>query len=341
MNTMEIIESGRRKRLFRHRIVTTALFVLTVTLCIAVLLLGNTIYPADIVWRALWGEEIKGASFAVTTLRLPRMLAGLFAGFAFGMAGSVFQTMLRNPLASPNVIGVTAGSSVAAVFCILVLSAGKATTSLAAVIAGLLTTALIYFLSQGGGFSGGKLILIGIGVQAMLNALISFMLLKGASHDVPTAMRWLSGSLNAVQMKDLPALLSSVLLISPIIILLGRQLNILELGEQSAITLGVQVNKVRLVLVLGAVLLLAFATAATGPIAFVAFLAGPISKRLVGIGFSYELPAGLTGAVLVLASDLIAQFAFPVKYPVGVITGIIGAPYLIFLLVRMNKVGDA
>lgn len=337
--TIDVIIAGRRKRHRRWVLVTLLLAGVTAVLCGLMLYFGNTVYPPETIWRVFQGEQIQGATFAVMTLRLPRLLAGLLAGFCFGMAGCVFQTLLRNPLASPNIIGVTSGSSAAAVYCILILKIGGIGASAAAVAAGLLITLLIYLLSQGGGFSGGKLILIGIGTQAVLNALINFMLLKAASHDVPSAMRWLSGSLNTIQMKDLPMLAGAMIICCPAVLVLGRILNILELGEQSAITLGVAVNRTRIMLVFSAVLLLAFATATTGPIAFVAFLSGPIAKKLVGIGFPYELPAGLCGAVLVLAADLIGQFAFTLKYPVGVITGIIGAPYLIFLLIRTNQSG--
>lgn len=341
IKTIELIESGRKARRLRSRSVTIILGLLSLLLCAAMLYLGNTIYPIDVIIRVLKGEEIQGATFAISTLRLPRMLAGLMSGFAFGMAGSVFQTMLRNPLASPNIIGITSGSSVAAVFCILVIRVNSTTTFFAAVVAGLVVTAIIYALSQGGGFSGGKLILIGIGIQAMLNAVISYLLLKAASNDVPSAMRWLSGSLNTIPIKDLPPLAISLFIFCPIVFLLGRQLKMLELGESSALTLGVSTNKIRVLLILSSVCLLAFATATTGPIAFVAFLAGPIAKRLVGIGSSYELPSGLVGAVLVLSADLIGQFAFSTKFPVGVITGIIGAPYLIFLLIQTNKAGGS
>ncbi|MDR0446180.1 MAG: iron chelate uptake ABC transporter family permease subunit [Oscillospiraceae bacterium] len=339
--TIKLIESGRRARHRRWLAVTLSLSVFVAVLGVAMLLLGNTIYPPGVVWRALRGESIPGASFAVVTLRLPRMLSGLLAGFAFGMSGGIFQTMLRNPLASPNIIGITSGSSAAAVFCILVLKISGATASFAAVAAGLAATALIYAFSRVGGFSGGKLILIGIGVQAMLNALISFMLLKAANYDVPAAMRWLTGSLNTIQMKDLPPLAISMLLCCPPALLYSRQLGILELGEASATTLGVPTDRTRVTLIIGSVFLLAFATATTGPIAFVAFLSGPIAKRLAGAGLPTELPAGLVGAALVLCSDLLGQFAFGVKYPVGVITGILGAPYLIYLLIRKNKAGGS
>lgn len=335
------VKAGFSQRRFRFITVTALLALLTLILCGGVLYLGNTNYSLGVIIRVLLGEQINGASFAIGTLRLPRMLSGLLAGMAFGMAGNTFQTMLRNPLASPDIIGITSGSSVAAVFCILVLNLSGNSVSLAAVVTGLAVALLIYFLSRGGCFSGGRLILIGIGIQAMLNAVISVLLLRANQYDVPAALRWLSGSLNGIQMKDIPGLFCVSLLFGFILIILGRQLRILELGEHSAITLGVKTDRVRLLLVLSAVFLTAFATAVTGPIAFVAFLAGPIAGRLAGVGTSNVLPAGLTGAALVLVSDIIGQTAFGTRFPVGIITGIMGAPYLLLLLIRLNRNGGA
>jgi iron complex transport system permease protein len=154
-------------------------------------------------------------------------------------------------------------------------------------------------------------------------------------------MRWLSGSLNAVKLSDIVPLGLTMILGVPLILLLGRSLSIMELGEQSALTLGVKTNLTRIIIVIAAVSLLAFATVATGPIAFVSFLAGPIAKRLSGSSIPHTLPAGLVGAILVLAGDLIGQNAFAIRLPVGVITGIIGAPYLIYLLIRTYKTGEA
>lgn len=338
--SVEFIRAGRRQRHRRWILVTGSLAALSFILCCAMLLLGNTIYPVIDVIRVLSGEQIQGASFAVNTIRLPRMLAGLFAGLAFGIAGNTFQTMLRNPLANPNVIGITSGSSAAAVFCIVILHTSGAVVSIVSVIAGLATVILIYVLSRGKSFSIGRLILIGIGIQAMLDALISYLLLIGAEQDLPAAFRWLSGSLNGSQMQELPPLILSVFILAPIIIVLGKHLSILELGEQSATSLGVNTDKTRILLIFSSVCMISIATAATGPIAFVAFLSGPIAKRLVGVGFSNVIPAGLVGANLVLAADLIGQFAFVARYPVGIITGILGAPYLIFLLIRMNRRGE-
>jgi iron complex transport system permease protein len=199
---------------------------------------------------------------------------------------------------------------------------------------------LIYFLSRGKVFSIGRLILVGIGIQAMLDAVISYLLLISSQQDVPTALRWLSGSLNGSQMRELPPLVITVLVCTPVVIVLGRHLGILELGEQAASSLGVSADKTRIALIVSSVIMIAIATAVTGPIAFVSFLAGPIAKRLVGAGFSNVLPAGLVGVNLVLAADLIGQFAFEYRFPVGIITGLLGAPYLIFLLIRMNRKGE-
>jgi iron complex transport system permease protein len=338
--TLISIMKGRQRRKRRFVIITSVLTVISIILCCTMLMLGNTIYPVEDVIRVLLGQHVQGASFAVGTIRLPRMLAGTFAGFAFGIGGYIFQTMLRNPLANPNVIGITAGSSAAAVFCIIVLQASNIVVSIASIIGGLATVLIIYALSRGSSFSIGKLILIGIGIQAMLNAFISYLMLIGNTHDIPSAMRWLSGSLNGAKMESLYPLMIIVIVFTPVLLFFGKHLEMLELGEQTSTSLGVDTNKTRIILMLCSVLIIALATATTGPIAFVAFLAGPIAKKLVGVGFSNILPAGLIGVILVLAADLIGQFAFTARYPVGVITGIIGAPYLIYLLIRINRKGD-
>ena len=268
------------------------------------------------------------------------MITGLFAGFAFGVAGYIFQTMLRNPLANPNILGITSGSSVAAVFCIIVLHSSNAVVSIAAVIGGLLTVIVMYLLSRSGSFSIGRLIIIGIGMQAMLDAVISYFILKSNQQDIAGALRWLSGSLNGSKMSEAFPLIIIVLVFTPIMLTLGKHLSMLELGDQMATSLGVATDKMRVILIVSSVFMVAIATATTGPIAFVSFLAGPIANRLVGVSASNILPAGLVGAILVLFADLIGQFAFEYRFPVGVITGILGAPYLLYLLIRMNQKGE-
>ncbi len=334
------IREGMRQRRRRWVMVTTLLIVLAIVLSCAMLYLGNTIYPVNVVIRTLLGEDITGANFAINTIRLPRMITGLFAGFAFGVAGYIFQTMLRNPLANPNILGITSGSSVAAVFCITVLHTSNTVISIAAIIGGLITVIVMYLLSRGRAFSIGRLIIIGIGMQAMLDAVISYLILKSAQQDIAGALRWLSGSLNGSKMSDVLPLILIVVVFTPIMLILGKHLNMLELGEQMATSLGVATDKMRVTLIVSSVVIIAMATATTGPIAFVSFLAGPIANRLVGVSASNILPAGLVGANLVLFADLIGQFAFEYRFPVGVITGILGAPYLIYLLIRMNRKGE-
>ncbi|EZH65730.1 iron ABC transporter [Bacillaceae bacterium JMAK1] len=339
-NSLITIKRGRQKRQRRWLLVNLLLILTAMILCVAMLLLGNTFHHPVDVFRALTGETVEGVSFAVNNIRLPRMLAGLLAGIAFGIAGNTFQTMLRNPLANPEILGITAGSSVAALFCILILQTSQTVTSFSAVIAGLLTVIVIYFLSRSGSFSIGRLILVGIGIQAMLSAVISYLLMVGGHQDLPSALRWLSGSLNGVQLNSLTPLVLVVVIFLPIILFLGRHLQLLELGEQAAISLGLRTDLTRILLIVSSVCMIAFATSVTGPIAFVAFLAGPIAKRIAGVGYSNVLPAGLVGANLVLAADLIGQFAFDVRFPVGIITGILGAPFLLYLLIRMNRRGS-
>lgn len=339
-NNSIIIKHAYYKRRARAIIANVSLIAIVLCICIMMLLYGNTNYSLDVVIRVLRGENIQGATFAIATLRLPRMLSGLLVGIAFGIAGNTFQTMLRNPLASPDIIGVTSGSSVAAVFCILVLGLSGPAVSIISVISGLLVSMLIYLLSKDISFSGSRLILIGIGIQAMLQAAISFLLLKASQYDVPGAMRWLSGSLNGMTMKGIPTLFIVVMVFGIISLLFTKYLQVLELGDEFATTLGIRLNLVRIILILSTVFLIAFATSTTGPIAFVAFLAGPIASKIVGRGSSNVLASGLVGALLVLSSDMIGQYVFSTRFPVGVITGILGAPYMLFLLICINRRGE-
>lgn len=340
MSVQEVI-AGRRARARHRASVTTVLAVLAALIFGITLMIGNTFYSPAEVWQVIVGQTVPGASFTVGELRLPRAVMGALAGFAFGIAGVTFQTMLRNPLASPDIIGVSAGASAAAVIGIIVLSVGDTFVSLLALAGALLTAVAIYLLANKGGFAGARLILIGIGVAAMLDSIITYVLSRAAAWDLQTAMQWLTGSLNGATWDAvLPLVIASAVLV-PLLLSQGRGLGALRLGDDSAAGLGISVRRTRALLILGAVALLAFATAASGPIAFVAFMAGPIAARLVGPGSALLLPAGLVGALLVLSADLVAQFAFDSRYPVGVVTGVLGAPYLVYLLIRTNRSGGS
>lgn len=338
---LEKVTAGRRRRTRRSRIAIAGLLTLLVVLLAAMVMLGNTIYPLRDVLAVIAGQDVPGASFAVGTLRIPRALTGALAGIAFGIAGTTFQTMLRNPLASPDVIGITSGASAAAMLALVGLHWSASTTMLLALAAGVTTAAVIYLMARSGESTGGRLILIGIGIGAMLDAVVSYLVQRAAEWDVAVAMRWLTGSLNGARIEAIGPLATAVAVLLPLVLFLSRDLTALELGDASATALGVRVDRSRVLLILAAVALACFATATTGPIAFVAFLAGPIASRFVGPGTSLVIPAALTGACLVLAADLLGQFAFDTKFPVGVITGILGAPYLLFLLVRTSRLGGS
>ncbi|WP_341936178.1 iron ABC transporter permease [Microbacterium sp. LWO14-1.2] len=335
------IVTGRRARHRRHAVATIVLGVLLLVLFTVALMVGNTFYPLDAVVRVILGETVPGASFTVGELRLPRAVLAILAGIAFGMAGVSFQTLLRNPLASPDIIGISNGAGAAAVIGIIVLGLDGPLVSLLALGGALVTAAAIYLLSIRGGFAGTRLILIGIGVSLMLQSVISYVLSRAASWDIQTAMQWLTGSLNSASWERVAPLAIAALVIVPLLLAQGRALGAMQLGDDSASGLGVRVNTTRVLCILGAVALLAFATAATGPIAFVAFMAGPIAARITGPGANLLLPSAFVGAALVLGSDLLGQFAFGERYPVGVITGVLGAPYLIYLLVRTNRSGGS
>lgn len=335
-----MIRDGYLKRRKITNLINIILIALIIAMAVFSLVYGDKIYSLDTVFRVIIGENIQGASFSVGRLRLPRMLIGIMAGASFGIAGNTFQTMLRNPLASPDIIGISSGCSVSAVFCILVLHISGGIVSIISVVFGLLISLIIYMLSRGTGFSGGRLILIGIGVQAITNAMVSYMILKSTQYNVSSALRWLSGSLNGMSMKDVPIILSVLVIFGGISIVLTKYIQILELGDELATTLGININILRVVLIVCSVVLIAFATAITGPIAFVSLLAGPIAIKLTGSSSANAFSAALVGAILVLAGDIIAQFAFTTRFPVGVITGMIGAPYMLILLIYANKRGE-
>ncbi|WP_228528172.1 FecCD family ABC transporter permease [Microbacterium sp. UFMG61] len=333
--------AGRRARHRRHAVATIVLGVLLLALFTVALMIGNTFYSIDEVIRVILGETVPGASFTVGELRLPRAVLAILTGLAFGMAGVTFQTLLRNPLASPDIIGLSNGAGAAAVIGIVVLSLNGPVVSLFALGGALLTAAVIYLLSIKNGFAGTRLILIGIGVAAMLQSVTSYILSRAASWDIQTAMQWLTGSLNNASWERVVPLAIAAAVIVPLMLSQGRALGAMQLGDDSASGLGVRVNLTRVLFIVGAVALLAFATAATGPIAFVAFMAGPVAARITGPGANLLVPSAFVGAVLVLASDLIGQFALGERYPVGVITGVLGAPYLIYLLIRTNRSGGS
>lgn len=329
----------RGRRIGRRRLTLGILLVLVCLLFALTLVLGQSFTPPSTVLRVLFGEDVPGASFLIGTLRLPRAVMAVLAGTAFGLGGVVFQVMLRNPLASPDIIGISSGASAAAVFCIVVLSLSGPIVSVIAVIAGLAVALLVYGLAVRNGAAGTRLILVGIGVAAMLTSIIQYILSSAPAWNLQEALRWLTGSVNGAQLSDALPLLLVVLVCGGFLFSRRHDLEVLRLGDDTAAALGVEVARTRIILIVAAVGMIASATSITGPIAFVSFLAGPIAARIVGGGGSLLLPAALIGAVLTLGADYVGQFLLPSRYPVGVVTGALGAPYLLYLIIRINRSG--
>lgn len=335
------IAANRVRRGRRRRIVIGILAALVAAAFAASLMFGKTFYPPADVLRVILGEDVAGATFTVGRLRLPRAVLAVVAGICFGLGGITFQTMLRNPLASPDIIGISSGASAAAAFAIIVLSLGGSAVSVFAIVAGLAVALLIYGLSYRSGVAGTRLILIGIGIAAMLDSVTSYLLSTAAAWDLQETMRWLTGSLNGTTWTATVPVVVALLVLGPVLLLQTRNLSMIQLGDDAAQALGVRVERTRIIAIVAAVGLIAFATAAAGPIAFVAFLSGPIAARIVGRGTSLFVPAALVGALLVLVADFVGQYAFGTRYPVGVITGALGAPYLVYLIVRSNRSGGS
>ncbi|MBK0331872.1 iron ABC transporter permease [Brachybacterium sp. MASK1Z-5] len=340
-STLERVRTERRRRRVRRTVTVLVLVVLIAAGFYASLAIGHRVYSAGEIWRVVRGQQVPGASFTVGTLRLPRAVLAVLVGCCFGLGGVTFQTMLRNPLASPDIIGISAGASAAAVVAIVLLGLSGPAVSVIAILAGLAVALAIYLLSYRKGVAGTRLILVGIGVAAMLDSVTSYVLSRAAQWDLQEAMRWLTGSLNGAAWGDVRPVLVALLVGGPLLLAASRDLTVSQLGDDSAAALGVRVQRLRLVVVIAAVGLVAFATAATGPIAFVAFLAGPIAARIVGPGASLLVPSALVGALLVVVSDLVGQWAIGTRFPVGVVTGVLGAPYLIYLVVRTQRSGGS
>lgn len=335
------VTSSRIRRALRRRLVLSVLGVLIVAVFAVTLMFGETFYPPADVLDVILGKTVPGASFTVGELRLPRAVLAVLAGFCFGLGGVTFQTMLRNPLASPDVIGISSGASAAAAFAIVVLGLSETGVSIFAIVAGLGVAVIVYTLSFRDGVAGTRLILVGIGIAAMLDSATAYVLSQAAQWDLQQAQRWLTGSLNGTTWDETVPVALALAAFGPLLLSQARNLAMLQLGDDAAAALGVRLERTRIVVIVAAVGLLAFATAATGPIAFVAFLSGPIAARIIGPAGSLLVPSALVGALLVLVADLVGQFMFDIRYPVGVVTGVLGAPYLVYLLIRTNRAGGS
>jgi iron-siderophore transport system permease protein len=332
---------------------SVAFAVLAIMIALVSLSVGTTKLPLADVIEVLLGGGRRGTRLVVLELRLPRVATGLLVGIAFAVSGALLQTLSRNPLASPDIVGVNSGASAGAVAVIVLAGSGGGNISgaaakvgipLAAVLGGLIATLIVGALSvQRGVVDAGRVVLIGVGIAAAANSLVAWLLVIGDVNDAGRAAAWLAGSLNARAWSDAIPVLFAVVLLLPVAMMFNRDLSALVLGDDVATSLGVRVARIRLALLIVATVLAAMATAGAGPIAFVALVAPQIAQRLTRMERPPLLTTGMLGALFVVLADLVARNGLqwlqvgPYELPVGVITAACGAPYLLHLIGRQQK----
>nr|WP_272956674.1 iron ABC transporter permease [Kribbella solani] len=326
---------------------------LAIVIALVSLSVGTARLPLTDVVEVLLGGGRRGTRLVVLELRLPRIATGLLVGIAFAVSGALLQTLSRNALASPDIVGVNSGASAGAVAVIVLAGTGGGNISgfaakvgipAAAVLGGLLATLIVGALSiQRGVVDAGKVVLIGVGIAAAANSLVAWMLVIGDVNDAGRAAAWLAGSLNSRAWSDAIPVLIAVVLLLPVAMMFNRDLSALVLGDDVASSLGVRVAGIRLALLVIATVLAAMATAGAGPIAFVALVAPQVAQRLTRMERPPLVTTATLGALFVVLADFVARNGLqwaqvgPYELPVGVVTAACGAPYLLHLIGRQQK----
>ncbi|GLV92332.1 ABC transporter permease [Streptomyces lavendulae subsp. lavendulae] len=335
------LPGGMSLRIERRALAVGVLLVLA-AFVMAVLLIGTgdfDIAPWDVV-QTLLGNGTPANDFIVNDLRLPRVLVALLVGAALGMAGAVFQSVTRNPLGSPDLLGFSYGSAAGALVVIILLKGSATEVAAGALLGGLLAGAAVYLLAYKRGIHGYRLVLVGIGTSAMLVAVIQYLITKAQLVEASRAMVWLTGSLAGRDWAQVWPLMATCAVLFPLVLGQSRALRMIEMGDDAAYAVGVRVERTRLLLMLAAILLTTAASAAAGPISFVALAAPQLARRLTRSPGANLLTGALMGSVVLLLSDWASQRAFGAdQLPVGVVTGLVGGVYLLWLLVTERKAG--
>ncbi len=323
-----------------RRLVLSCLLLMLVSLAVAVISLRSGAVTLDFtqVFNALTGSAPRNITMVVTEWRLPRVMMALLVGAALGISGAIFQSLMRNPLGSPDVMGFNTGAWSGVLVAMVLFGQHLTAITLAAMAGGILTSLIVWVLAWRDGIETFRLIIIGIGMRAMLMAFNTWLLLQASLETSLSAGLWFAGSLNGLTWaKTLPAA-PLILLMFICALLLVKRMRLLEMGDDSACALGVSVERSRLMLMLVAVVLTAAATAIAGPISFIALVAPHIARRLSGTARWGLTQSALCGSLLLLAADLCAQQLFmPYQLPVGVVTVSLGGIYLIVLLVQESR----
>ncbi|MFI9211951.1 FecCD family ABC transporter permease [Streptomyces sp. NPDC053253] len=342
MTTKTLRAGGGLSVRYEPRAALSVLGLLVLTAAVAVVLIGTGDFPmtpGEVV-DTLLGKGTVVQEFAVMELRLPRVLVAVLVGAALAVGGAVFQSVSRNPLGSPDVIGFGQGATVGALAVIVLFRGDAAAAAGGAVVGGLVTGVTIYLLAWKKGVHGYRLVLVGIGAAAMLTSVIHYLITKADLVDATRATVWMTGSLDGRDWSQFWPLFAVCCVLLPLVLGHGRALRMLEMGDDAAYALGVRVERTRIVLMASAVLLVAVATSAAGPIVFVSLSAPQLARRLTRAPGPNLAASALMGSALLLGADWIATNAFGERQlPVGVVTGILGGCYLLWLLVTERKAG--
>ncbi|MGX2995435.1 FecCD family ABC transporter permease [Streptomyces sp. JNUCC 64] len=337
------VRLGSRASFLVHRravITSLGLTAVLAVACVAYLSVGETfVSPAEVL-RVLSGQP-SADELVVGTLRLPRLVVGLLVGAAFGVAGALIQTVARNPLASPDVIGISQGAAAVTVGAMTFGVTSYAALPYLSISGGVLAAALVYVFAWRGGLQATRFVLIGIGIAMALRSIVSLFMTKGDQQVAQQAQVWMTGSLNGRGWPEATPLVWTLVLLLPAVLWAAHAQRRVGVDDDTATALGVRLGRVRLGLVAVGVLLASVATGTAGPVDFVALLAPQVSRRLTRTAQIPLLSSALLGAVIVVVADLLARRLFaPTELPVGVLTAAVGAPYLIWLIIRSRSGGN-
>ncbi|MFC9494492.1 iron ABC transporter permease [Streptomyces sp. NBC_01474] len=337
-----VVRAGRAAFLLHRRaaVVAVSLVVLLAAASLAYLCVGESfVAPAEVL-RVVTGRPSPD-ELVVGTLRAPRMVVGLLVGAAFGVAGALIQTVARNPLASPDIIGISQGASALTVGAMTFGVTSYAVLPYLSVLGGLLAALLVYAFAWRGGLHATRFVLIGIGFAIALRSVTTLFMTKGDYLVAQQAQIWMTGSLNGRGWAEAAPLGWTLLVLVPFVAWAARAQRTVSMDDDTATALGVRLGRVRLGLVLLGVVLASVATGAAGPVDFVALLAPQIARRVTRTAQIPLLCSALLGAFIVVVADLLARRLFsPTELPVGVLTAAVGAPYLIWLIIRSRTGGN-
>ncbi|MBD8534986.1 FecCD family ABC transporter permease [Plantibacter sp. CFBP 13570] len=318
----------------RELIVVGALVAVIVGVSAFALTQGEYRIPLDKLLAAVTGSGSESVLRIVLEWRLPRVVIAVVGGIALGLSGAIFQSITRNPLGSPDIIGFNSGAFTGALIVTLVVGGNYAAMVSGALIGGLATALVVYLLAWSRGVQGFRLIVIGIAISAVLNAFNDYLQLRADLNAAIAAASWGMGSLADLGWQDVVPVTIAVAVLVPLLALMSRRLGMLEFGDDIASALGIPVERTRLLLLVIGVALTATVTAVAGPIVFVALAAPQLARRLTKSAGITLVPSAAMGAALLLVSDVVAQrIIAPAALPVGAVTVTLGGIYLIALLI--------